>query len=616
MIKSILTWNNISKYSANSLILNSERIPISEQWFNEQLIHMCDHLKIDIFNEIGIQIPRKMIINKINTLNSNFSFDYCETCEKLGMINLEKIPNEYNYRNIGGKIIQKLKYENNKIIIDTSIPLFDLENKDKIIIIPKVDKRFLLSLFQKQTKKHTKKQTTKQLTFLSLLEQITQKNRKDLSLKHMSKAKKNWEKWGKLDHYQKSSSLDCIFMMISVSNLEIFFKNIMIVNDEQQFYRSLSLTIEPGILKKKIESFLDEIINYKNQIIQGEIINVLHFRDRIRGLFGKIKLLNKPYYNTINYNPIFFIKDIFKLFDKSYTGYTRLNRYYIEKNDELNYSGTDGKKYKNPIIDNPLYQIYDEKLSDIIIFSIDNSLLKYLQTRNTHVNYDEYVENNRLEEIKYCDKCNEFYERTLIRKHEKSWHKNNQVEIQELLNVQIDFLNVDWILSEGWNTKKIGESNVFFKKDEEDNLATYLTENDILKMDDPPARKYERIVENLIIFNAELIIIDFNRNLGRKNLNTLAWESDYYEELAIMPNETIIDINNNVYNLEIIVTNRNNLCMLFLKSEDTWLCYNSHYNVENSSDYISEIGNYEKLIEYKDKFIMKYGILYIYKSLS
>lgn len=609
MIKSILTWNNISKYSLNSLILNSERIPISEQWFNEQLLHMCDHLNIDILNEIGLQIPRKIIIEKIKLLNSNFSFDYCDTCEKLGMIKLEKIPNEYNYRNIGGKVIQVLKYETNKIIIDTSIPLFDLENKDKIVIIPKIDKNLLLS-FPKQTKK----QSRKQLSLVSLIDKITQKNRKDLSLKHMFKAKKIWEKWGKIDHHQKSSSLDCLLMMITVSNLEPFFQNVMIINQDQEFYKSLSLTIEPNVLKKKIEFFLDEINNYKQQILEGQIINVSHFRERLRGLFGKIKLLNKPYYNTVNYYPLFFIKDIFKLFDKSYSSYTRLNRYYIDKYDELNYSGTDGKKYKNPIVNNPLYQMIDEKISDIVIFSIDSSLLKYIQTRNTNVNYDEYVAANRLDEIKYCEKCNEFYDRTLIRNHEKSWHKTNKVEIQELLNVQIDFNNTDWFLSDGWSTKKIGDSNLFFRTGEEDNIESYLTEDDILKMDDPPAKKYERSVDNIVIYDAQLIIFDFNRIFGRKNLNTLTWEADYYDEFPVFPNEIIFDIHNNKYNLEIIITNRNNLYMLFLKSGNTWLCYNSHYNVENSSDYISDIGNYEKLIEYKDKFITKHGILYIYKS--
>ncbi len=354
---------------------------------------------------------------------------------------------------------------------------------------------------------------------------------------------------------------------------------------------------------------------YKTQINEGKIINVSHFRDRIRGLFGKIKLLNKPYYNTINYYPLFLIKDIFKLFNKSYSTYTRLNRYYIHKNDELNYSGTDGID-KFPMIENFLNEMHDEQISDIVIFSIDSSLLKYLQTRNKHVNHEQYVANNRLEEIKYCNKCNEFYDKKRIKEHEKVYHKNNKVETKELLNVQIDFHNVEWVLSDGWKTKKIGESDVFFKKDEEDNVESYLTENDILEMDEPPATKYERTVDNLIIYNAELIIINFNRNFGRINLNTLAWEADYYEELPIVPNEIIIDIKGNNYDLEIIITNRNNLCMLFFKSDNTWLCYNSNYNVENSTDYISEIGNYEQLIEYKNKFITKHGILYIYKKKS
>ena len=135
-------------------------------------------------------------------------------------------------------------------------------------------------------------------------------------------------------------------------------------------------------------------------------------------------------------------------------------------------------------------------------------------------------------------------------------------------------------------------------------------------MEEPPAIKFERNVDNVLIYNAQLIIFDFNRNFGRKNINTLAWEADYYEELPIIPNETIIDINDNNYTLEIIITNRNNLCMLFMKNQNTWLCYNSHYNIENSSDYISVIGNYEKLLDYKDKFVSKHGVLYIYKLVN
>ena len=611
MIKSILTWNNISKYCLHSIILNSERIPIADQWFNEQLIHMSEHINIDILNELGIQIPRKMIIDKIKTINSEFSYEYCENCARLGMSKLEKIPNEYNYQNMGGKISQILKYETNQVIIDITKPLFDIDNKDKIDILPIIDKRFILSF-----SKEKKKQTKKQLSFISLIEQISQKNRKELSLKQMSKAKKIWEKWGKFDHYQKSSSLDCLLMMMFVSTLEPFFNELMVIEEDEIFYSSLSKTIEPSVLKKKIEHFLDEINSYKEQILQGNIVNISHLRERLRGLFGKIKLLNKSYYNTVNYYPLFFLKDIFKLFNKSYASYTRLTRYYIDKDEELDFSGTDGKKFKNPIVNNVLLETTEELLSEHVIFTIDSSLLKYLLTRNAHVNYDEYAAQGRLEEIKYCDKCNEFYDRSMIRNHEKSWHKNNKVEIQELLNVQIDVVNTDWVVSKEWRTKKIGDTNVFFKEGEEDNTENYISENDILQMDKPPAKKYERNVDNMVIYNTELIIFDFNRNSGRKNVNTLTWEADYYEELPIIPNENIIDINGNNYILEIIITNRNNLCMLFMKNENVWLNFNSHYNVENTSDYISVIGTYNQLLEYKDKFISKHGILYIYKLVN
>jgi hypothetical protein len=611
MIKSIITWNNISKYCLPSIILNSERIPISEQWFNEQLVHMAEHLRIDLLNELGIQIPRRMIIDKIKQRNTTFTFKYCDECARLGMTTLEKIPNEYNYQNMGGKIAQSLKYETNNVIIDNTKILFDINNKDKINIQPILDKRFVLSLT-----KEKKKATKKQISFMSLIDEITQKNRKDLSMKQMSKAKNIWEKWGKIDHYQKSSSLDCLLMMMFVSSLEPFFNQLMTISDDNDFYTSLSNTLEPDILKKKIELFLDEINSYKDQILNGSIINISHFRDRIRGLFGKIKLLNKPYYNTINYYPIFFLKDIIKLFNKKYSSYTRLTRYYIEKDEVLDYSGTDGKIYKNPIVDNVLFETTEEFLSEHVIFTIDHALLKYLLTRNAHINYDDYVATGRLDEIKYCEKCNEFYERTVIRNHEKSWHKNNKIDIQELMTVQIDILNSDWLVSDGWKTKKIGDTNVFYKTGEEANIDRYISESDILEMENPPAIKYERHVDNMSIYNAELIIFDFNRKLGRKNRNTLIWEPEYYEELPIIPNENIIDLMGYQYTLEVIITNRNNLCMLFLKNDKTWLCYNSHYNVENTSDYINVIGNYEKLLEYKDKFVSKHGVLYIYKLVN
>ena len=63
---------------------------------------------------------------------NQFSFDPCEKCALLGMTKLEKIPNEYNYQNMGGKIDQSLKYETNQVIIDITKPLFDVNNKDKI----------------------------------------------------------------------------------------------------------------------------------------------------------------------------------------------------------------------------------------------------------------------------------------------------------------------------------------------------------------------------------------------------------------------------------------------------------------------------------------------------
>jgi len=608
MIKSIITWNNISKYCIDSIILNTERIPISEQWFNEQLIHMTEHLNLDILNEVGIEIPRRMIIEKIRILNNKFNFELCDQCGLLGMSALNKIANQYNYQNIGGKIIQSLKYETNRVPIDIDEPLFDIDNNDIIDIIPVIDKRFILS-FAKDNKKRTKKQ----ISFVSLIEQITKKTRKDVSLQKMTKAKNIWEKWGKFDHYQKSSSMDCVLMMFFLSTLEPFFSELMIISDDDDFYSSLSDTINPMTIKKKIELFLDEINSYKDQILQGTIVNISHFRERIRGLFGKIKLLSKPYYNTVNYYPLFFIKDIFKIFGISYSIYSRLTRYYIDKTDVINYSGTDGIKFKNPIVNNILYETNDELLSKNIIFTIDNLLLKYLLTRNLNVNYDEYASNGTLDEIKYCEKCNEFFDRSMIRSHEKSWHKNNKIEIQELLNVQIDISNTDWVISDGWQTKKIGDNNVFFKDGHEKDIEDYLTENDMLKMDEPPAVKFERNVDNILIVDAELIIFNFNRNFGRKNINTLAWETDYYDELPIIPNETIVDINNNSYSLEIIITNRNNLCVLFMKNENTWLIYNSHYNVENASDYISVIGNYANLLEYRDKFVSKHGALYIYK---
>ena len=69
---------------------------------------------------------------------------------------LNKIPNHYNYQNIGGKIAQTLKYETNRVPIAIDKPLFDIDNHDTIEITPIIDKRFILS-FAKDKKKRNKK---------------------------------------------------------------------------------------------------------------------------------------------------------------------------------------------------------------------------------------------------------------------------------------------------------------------------------------------------------------------------------------------------------------------------------------------------------------------------
>jgi hypothetical protein len=572
---------------------------------------MAEHLNINIVNEIGSLVSRENMIRAIVIKSNDFTVKKCETCSKLGMVQLPKTPNKYTYSNVGGKLIQTLEFNSNSVQIDLDKPLFDIANNDIIQIIPKLDKRF----YVKPIKTKEGKQSKKQVMLTKIIEDISKKDRRTIAAKHIENPKQFWDNWGKFDNFQNSSSLDSLFMLFFVSNLSNLFTSLFTTKKNTlEFYKTLSTTQEPKNIENAIKALEEEINSLRAKILGKNIINLSHFRLKLRGLFGKIKLLNKPYYNPTMYQPVLFINDLFRVFGVDNQPYSIMNRYFIEKDSPADYSGSNGNLYRIPIVENVLDEQTKTNISDNIVFKIDGPLLKYLNTRNIYIS----DLGRNLDELLYCPKCNEFLGRESFARHTKNFHKKNIVELQECLQVQIDMDFSEspvWVVKNGWDTRMIGSQNIFYKIGREKDARSYLSEGTVLMMDPPIAKKYERIVDKLTITDSNLIIFDVDRTQGRYNKNTLVWEGDYYEELSFLPNEIIEDINGNKYGLQAIITNRNSLCVLFMKSNDVWLSYNSHFNIETGSDYITNIGNYTSLLDYKGNYVQHFGNLYFYYKL-
>jgi hypothetical protein len=597
-----ITWNNITKYANDNILIDGNNVILEFQWFNEQLFHMCSHLNIQYKNELNTELNRKDIINKILLISNNYSFKKCEKCDLLGMFsNIKKTPANYYYNNIGGVLNQKLNIENNQVIFDNTKPLFVLEKKQSIAQLnfkyPRYFTNYLVS-------KHEKK--------IRLIDTIIQRERDKLSMKEIEKGTTIYNDIGRIDHSNHSSSLDSIFSLFFYSNLDLFFRKITTTKKISKIDTIIDGRLSLSEHTKIRLEFQKELYKIKAKLESMEIITISDFRKKLRLLFSNNFILNRPFYKNVNYYPEYFLQTFLTIFDFEYSNYTKKTTYLLEDiEDTINYDGVNKKILK--IVDF-LEKIEDEKNTKIVFLDISPRVFTILNTRNYYVKDYSNILQNTPENLVYCKICNEFLLKgsKLTKLHSKSFHKDNEINLSEIMNYQLDILDSEnpywFILDNNWDYKKVADDWLFYnlKTDEKISSKNAIERN--------IAQKHDRYVEKYETYDCEYIFYTFNRNLGRKNKNTLIWESNY-NDTPITPNKVITDSKNNEYELLAIITNRNDLYQSFFIYNNDWVNYNSHFNTEIQEDYFKTIGTYDDLLLYLSGYVKKYGILYIYRQI-
>jgi hypothetical protein len=597
-----ISWNNISKYASDTIIIDRDNSIFEAQWFDPQLHHMCSHLNIRHRNELGTTLNRKEIIRKILLINKEFIWDTdCKECNLLGMYNdITKLNDMYAYNNIGGKLDQSLtldtsnniKYNVERLLYTKSTEIVNLDIKFTDVFLNK----------RTQPKKKTKSMLE------NIINSITDKTRLTIVQDLLNSEKTLWNDIGRLEYSKSSSSLDSLFIVIFASNLSGFFLD---------------------LLKKKIvknplhTNFIEELKNVGKKLNKVDIFTLDDYRIKLKTLFSDNTILTKPFYKNENFHPIFFIQNIFKVLGIPYSPYSELITKYINDDDPQIYDGT----FNNiPDIINVLNMEEDKPNNNIVVFDITAEMFNILNTRNIYERNYKKILDDSPEKLIYCEICNEFLLRDtdVLKKHSKTFHKKNNIFLNELLDIQVDSskliipgnhsysnenidTNVFWLVRSGWSYEKVVDDWLFFPVGKP---TKKISSSIAIELE--YATKYNRRVQKYSIKNTQYIFFTFDRTRGKKNKNTLVWD-DTYNSIRIIPNEFLERSPDEKYSLECVITNRNNLYISFFKMGEQWISYDSHFNIETQSDYFKEIGTYLILLDHDFSYITKYGTLFIYK---
>ena len=577
--------------------LNAQKQLLIGQFFDFQIYHLCEHLKIPYQNEFGLYIPNKILLKQIKEHNLENILLNCPTCQKIGFGVLPKIKNNFSYNNIGGKNSNQLELDISQNYLNLSTePLYKSSENNVIIQLP-IDPRFLQELPKKE------KINKEKLPFLKGLIQKIQRERHLIGQENIQNGKTELQKIGKIDYSINSSYIDTILMLIFLPIENSFFENILNINPRLSklnkpayISQNISNKINRPELTKKILELNKTFIEYKEKILNGEILNSQKLRITFQMILNEPGLLTFPYYLSKKDFPIFNLyKDIlkFNLIDNYYS--TDINKYFIQKDDDTIYSGSVDIP-KDAIITIEHKSI--DKKTEHIGFEIKGDILKYLITRDRY----RLPAESRI----YCPICNEFINR--FEKNHLGFHKSNKIILSNLMDFQIDIIKTESVPNHGYSYEIKADGKIYY---DNKNPKKLYTEQEAISLG--IANQYERAVYEYSIYNTECISFYINRFEKRINKQSHMEDVNFIHEIPVHLEEIITDKNDNHYKLTAIITQSGTNHMLFFQINNYWYVYNSMFDPDIVEDYIVKIGTLLDLSNYREGLVKKLGVVYFYQ---
>ena len=572
-------------------LLNDNKELLQGQLIDFTIHHICEHFNIPIQNELGTIMPNNYLVNIIKEYKIKKLPDDCDICKKLGIYFYPKIKNNFSYNNIGGHNKSLLQLDISQNYINFNIEPFFISDQNNIPIMLPIDYRFLQEISQKELSKSDKK------PFLKGLIDKIQKERSSLGLENILKGTTPLEKLGKIDYSINSSYIDTIIMLFNIPFPNDFFENIFNIQQRinklnKQTYLSLHFKNLPrSDLTKKLLDCNRVINEYKEKILNGEILNIQKLRITIQTYLNNPGILKHNYYLSQKKYPIFdFYKDFLKINLIDNYPYTTLHKYFIERNLPNIFSGSNSLQ-PDMILHDKIEGINQN--TEHIGFEIKGEIMKYLITGDRFKQPAE----SRI----YCPICNEFINR-FDKKH-MNFHKSNKILLSILMDFKIDIINDEYIPQPDISMKE----NMFFNNQNPDKLYSLqeaITEGMV--------SKYERAIYNYSIYDTQCISFFLNRFEKVINKQSHMEETNHVQNIPVEIEEIIIDKNGNNYILTAVITESLTNNLLFFKLNTTWYVYNSMFDPELHSDYIQTIGNIHDLINYRDGIIQTTGVIYYY----
>ena len=552
------------------------------QLFDFQIHHICEHLNIPSTNEFGITFPNKILLEQINEHNFEMFDKKCATCQKLGLHPFPKQKNKFSLQNIGGKLVQPIELNISQNFLNT-IPSPVYEQSDEIVPIQlTIDNQFIIEKIQQMSLKKTKEKTH---LFKEFIDNIKEK-RFDIGVENIKKAKNKIDRLGKINYSENSSYIDVILMLFIVPIENSFFSDIFDIGSRIQ---KIKKSNKKELISKLIE--LNRILNdYKEKILDGEIINSQLFRIMLQTNFNQFGFLTHPYYLSKNTFPIFdFYRDILKLNVINTQSFTTLNKICIQPENPINFSGNidiPQEDILHTILEQP------DETPEHIGLEIKGDILKYLVTR-------DYYKRPAESQI-FCPICNEFINR--FEKNHMKFHSSNKIVLSQILELQLDLNKTEMIPLPGYLTKIVNGNQVFYDS----------ANPDVIIPEQEAIEEYKRVIYQYSIYNAKSISFHINRFEKRLNKQSHMDESVVYE-IPVYLEEMITDKNENNYKLKAIITQTYTNHLLFFCIDEIWYVFNSQFDPELQSDYIIEIGNFVSLSKYQEELVKRLGVIYFYQ---
>ena len=574
----LIQINNINFIIDTNYVLNEDYKIVPNNLLDFQIFHICDHLNIETKNELGVFYPRNYLLNLISEISNQVRINECQICKNIGLFKFS-IPNQFNYKNLGGYPMYDFDLDLNKVRMldyDISTQLFDIENDKKVDLL-------CLPIEKKQIEERVKPEKKKGL-LRSFLESYSKKDRIELAKINIKNATDKIGRLGKIDGTERSSYIDTIITLLLYPIVLNPYKNIIDTIQDRYTDKNLIKELFPKMNSKEILPIIDEFVllltNLNDKIMKGQIINL---QDLLT--FMKINLTNRllkfPYYDTRkSFDPYYLYHDISRLL------LSQIKPYKIRE----------ARYYSNEIEDPDI--IEDDNNVDHIVLPIEGDLLHFLITNNE---YDITADENA---DYYCERCNEFIDRNNKLEHE-NFHKSNIIPLAELLD--FDYSTLRPVV--------YTEENISYR--ENNGILEFYNEytNKIISNAEELGigKKYNRAEYSISIFDVNIICFYINRSETRINRQTNTIEKNYFETQLFFPNKIINDKSENRYELFSIIVNNDTNYLLFILLEKIWYVYDSNFDPDLKSDYLEKIGDFNQLLNYRDKYVQKMGIMYFYK---